>query len=235
MTESYLDGLLDELVRHGASGALGRRCSTARVETSRRYTAVVIAVAALGLAPAPGWPSGRSKGHLPRRRSGSAFEFLRTGPASSSRRGMGKAFPQAEVAKAARRAAGADDQDGPLDLWAAPATDGGACFLVGWEADRLPNLQVGGAGGCAPANHQHPIGAGTFQGSDHPYTVVYGYAAGSVATAQVKLWSGRTVTLPVVEHLLPRRVADRLGSRVRYRDAMRAGRSCAEGTSRAQP
>jgi len=124
------------------------------------------------------------------------FEFSNRDSTEFAKR-LGQKFPQAEVDQA-HGVLQVQTKDGPLDLWAAPATDGGTCFLVGWEADMTAKMQFGGSGGCAQF-HRLPIGAGTFQGSDHPYAVVFGYARDS-ATAEVKLWSGRTVTLPVVEH-----------------------------------
>jgi hypothetical protein len=197
MNESYLDGLLDELVPTEPEARWDDVVHRARRD-QRRYMAVVIAVAALGLA-ACSWVAVKAFEGTPAPPPvRGAFEFSNRAGQQLAKR-MGKAFPQAEVAKA-HGVLQVQTKDGPLDLWAAPATDGGACFLVGWEADNFPNLAVGDAGGCAPTDHPPPIGAGTMQGSDHPYTVVYGYAADSVATAQVKLGSGRTVTLPVVEH-----------------------------------
>lgn len=197
MTDSYLDGLLDELVPTEPQERWDDVVHRARRD-QRRFAAVVIAVAALGLA-ACSWAAVRAFEGTPAPPPvRGTFEFSNRATAEAAKR-IGKVFPQAEVAKA-HGVLQVRTKDGPLDLWSAPATDGGACFVVGWEADMLPKLQVGDVNACVPADHQPPIRAGTFQVSDHPYTVLYGYAAASVATAQVKLWSGRTVTLPVEEH-----------------------------------
>jgi hypothetical protein len=197
MTDSYLDGLLDELVPAEPEARWDDVVHRARRD-QRRYAAVVIAVAALGLA-ACSWVAVKAFEGTPAPPPvRGTFEFSNRATAEAAKR-IGKAFPQAEVAKA-HGVLQVQTKDGPLDLWAAPATDGGACFVVGWEADRLPKLQVGSTSGCVPADPHPPIGAGTSGVSQHPYTVVYGYAAGPAATAQVKLWSGRSVTLPVVEH-----------------------------------
>jgi len=197
MTDSHLDGLLDELVPMEPHERWDDVVHRAR-RGQRRYTAVVIAVAALGLA-ACSWVALKAFEGTPAPPPvRGTFEFSNRATAEAAKR-IGKMFPQAEVAKA-HGVLQVRTKDGPLDLWAAPATDGGTCFVVGFEADRLPKLQVGSTSGCVPANPQPLIGAGTAGTSAHPYTVLYGYAAGPVATAQVKLGSGRTITLPVVEH-----------------------------------
>jgi hypothetical protein len=195
MTESHLDALLDELVpaepREGWNDVVHR----ARRD-QRRYTAVILAIATLVLASCS-WVAVRAFEGTPApppvRKT---FEFSNQASAAFAKR-IGRKFPQAEVDKA-HGVVQVQTEDGPLDLWAAPATRGRSCFVVGAESDMVANRPFGSSSGCVP--HRPPaIGAGTYQGSDHPYAVVFGYATGS-ATAEVKLWSGRTVTLPVVEH-----------------------------------
>lgn len=195
MSESYLDGLLDELVAADPQERWDDVLHRAR-RGQRRYIAAVLAVVALGLA-ACSWVAVRAFEGTPApppiRKS---FEFSNQASATAAKR-MGRKFPQAEVDKA-HGVVQVQTKDGPVDLWAAPSTDGASCFLVGAESDMTAKLQVASSGGCVPP-HPPAIAAGTYQGSEHPYTVVFGYATRS-ARAEVRLWSGHTVTLPVVEH-----------------------------------
>jgi hypothetical protein len=195
MNESYLDGLLDELVRAEPREGWDDVLHRAR-RGQRRYVAVVVAISALALASCS-WVAVRAFEGTPAPPPvRKIFEFSNQASAAAAKR-IGRKFPQAKVDKV-HGVLQVQTEDGPLDLWAAPATRGRSCFIVGAESDLVANLPIASSGGCVP-RHPPVIGAGTYQGSDHPYAVVFGYATGS-ATAEVKLWSGRTVRLPVVEH-----------------------------------
>jgi hypothetical protein len=196
MTESHLDALLDELVPAEPPEGWNDVVHRARRD-QRRYTAVVLAIATLVLASCS-WVAVKAFEGTPAPPPvRGTFEFSNRADAAFAKR-IGKKFPQAIVDKA-HGVLQVQTKHGPLDLWAAPSTDGGSCFLVGWEADMTEKLQLGGSGGCTQG-HEPRVGAGTFQESNRANTVLYGVATGSVATVRVKLWSGRTVTLPVVEH-----------------------------------
>lgn len=91
--------------------------------------------------------------------------------------------------------------DGPLDLWAAPESDGsGTCWFVGWESDISADHAIG-TGSCTESNDA-AITPETYNDASHPsYTVLVGSVTGSETTLDVTLTDGRTTTLPVVEHL----------------------------------
>jgi hypothetical protein len=74
--------------------------------------------------------------------------------------------------------------DGPLDLWAAPATDGGTCCFVGWQSD-LHKTQAAGNSSCAPAtaslsnkgSSAHSLDLSTWGDYQHRnYNIIQGYA-----------------------------------------------------------
>jgi hypothetical protein len=194
MTESYLDGLLDELVLSEPRERWDDVVHRAR-RAQRRYTALVLAVAMLVLASCS-WVAVRvfegTPAPPPVR---GTFRFSNRAFAEFPKK-LGNEFPQAEVDKA-HGVLQVQTKDGPLDLWAAPSTDGGTCFVLGLENEMTAKMQLGSMSGCTRADTP-PISAGTFgAGAD---TVLDGYATGSEATAQVTLTNGRTITLPVVEH-----------------------------------
>jgi hypothetical protein len=95
--------------------------------------------------------------------------------------------------------------DGPLDLWAAPATDGGMCWFIGWESDLDWASGAYGYGRCAPdssASGKNLDWGEVNLPEAHPnYDVVDGYVYGDAATVDVLLADGRTASLPVVENL----------------------------------
>lgn len=124
------------------------------------------------------------------------FRFANRATAEIAKK-LGKEFPQARV-KRAHGVLQVRTRSGPLDLWAAPSTQGGSCFVVDWEGAVIKGV-LAGTSACTQ-RHEPPIIAGTFQGSVQRYTVLYGYARGTEATVRVALTNGRAVTLPVVEH-----------------------------------
>ena len=95
--------------------------------------------------------------------------------------------------------------DGLLDLWAAPSTDGGACWFIGWESDANWASGAYGYDGCAPGS---PLEGNKLDWGEvnlpeaHPnYDVVNGYVYGDAATVDILLADGRAASLPVVENL----------------------------------
>lgn len=194
MTESRLDGLLDELVPVQSRAGWDDVVHRAR-RARRRYAAVVVAVAALVLVPAT-WAAVKAFEGTPAPPPvRGTFKFSNRGFAEFAKR-LGKKFPQAEVGKA-HGVLQVQTKDGPLDLWAAPSTNGGTCFVIGLERDMTAKMQLGSMSGCTRADAP-ALAAGTFgEGAD---TVIFGYATGSEATAQITLMDGHTITLPVVEH-----------------------------------
>jgi hypothetical protein len=91
--------------------------------------------------------------------------------------------------------------DGPLDLWAAPETEGsGTCWFVGWESDISTDHAIG-TGSCTTSNDA-AITPETYNDASHPADMVLvGSVAGSETTLDVTLTNGSTTTLPVAEHL----------------------------------
>jgi len=197
MNDSYLAGLLDELVPAEPMERWDDVVQRAR-RSQRRYTVVLVTVAVLVLAPAT-WAAVRafrgSPAPPPVRR------FLRF----TNRQWKG--LPQAEVSKA-HGVIQVRTKRGPLDLWVAPSTAGGLCFLIDYQADRTGRMQQGRSEMCwARGAHFPPIFTGTDAGESSPSTMIYGYVKGPAATVKVTLTNRmtppsrtRTITLPVVEH-----------------------------------
>lgn len=203
MTNTYLDGLLDELVdaepRERWDDVLGR----AR-RSRRRYGVVVAAVAALVLVPATwaaidafeGTPAPQSIHHTFLEGDAAAAAMQ----ASLAQQGFTRDVPRADPSKA-HGVLQLATSDGPLDMWAAPELDGsGSCWFVGWESDMRAD-RAGGDGGCMQEG-QDGIAPGTYNDANHPaYTLLDGSATGPETTLDVTLGDGRTTTIPVVEHL----------------------------------
>lgn len=204
MMDAYLDDLLDKLVPDEPReqwNDVRRRARRAR----RRYAAVVATVAALVLAPAA-WAITQ------------AFEGKPAPPAVKSNfrawntmgtkfaKALGRKEPKAIVRKA-HGVIQVQTADGPLDLWAAPASDGGTCYFVGWESE-VHKTRALGESSCIPASVEHARSAAhslnISWGGDYvhrEYEVVKGYAYRGATTVRLRLSDGRTKTLPVVEGL----------------------------------
>jgi hypothetical protein len=203
MTDTHLDGLLDELVRAEPderwSDVLGR----AR-RSRRRYTAVAAGIAVLVLAPATwaavdafeGTPAPESI-HQTFLQGDAAAAVMQ---AYANKNGLVRDFPRADPTKA-HGVLQLQTSDGLLDMWAAPELDGsGSCWFIGWESDMRAD-RAGGLGGCMQAG-QDVIAPGTYNDASHPaYTLLNGYVTGSEKTLDVTLEDGSTTTIPVVEHL----------------------------------
>ena len=199
MTDAYLDGLLDELVtaepRERWNDVLGR------ARRSRlRYAAAAAAVAVLVLAPAT-WAAvdafeGTPAPHVIQQNF-SPYNRVTINPTTGS---ILDFLPAADAGKA-HGVLQLQTSDGPLDLWAAPETDGsGTCWFVGWESDMRTDHAIGNAS-CTTSNDA-AITPETYDAASHPaYTVLVGSVTGSETTLDVTLTDGSTTTLPVAEHL----------------------------------
>ena len=198
MSETYLDGLLDELVDTEPSEAWNDVLRRAR-RSRRRYAAVGAVVAVLVLAPVTWATVNAFEGTpAPQVIQENFVHWAEINPWT----GFVTHVPPAEVSKA-HGVLQLQTGDGPLDLWAAPSNEGGTCWFVVWQTD-LAAANDHAYGSCAPAaapssnlyigtNHHLPA---------HPeYTVLSGYAYGDAATVDVTLSDGRTATLPAVQGL----------------------------------
>jgi hypothetical protein len=206
MMDSYLDGLLDELVtaepRERWNDVLGR----AR-RARRRYLAAVATVAALVLAPAAWAITQAFEGKPAPQSIKSAFQFNNKMDARIAK-ALGRRQPRA-IASKAHGVIQVQTEDGPLDLWAAPASGGGRCYFVGWQSD-IHETNASGTSTCVPGTARaNNAGSSAHNlevswGGDYAhrnYRVVAGYAYGGAATVRVTMSNGTTKTLPVVEGL----------------------------------
>jgi hypothetical protein len=207
MSESYLDELLDELVPAGSRDGWDDVLRRAR-RSQRRYVALVVAVAALVLAPAT-WAAWRVFEGTPAPRSVKRVFVASNRTSAAFAQRFGTVLPLAVVSKA-HGVVQVHTRQGLFDLYAAPATNGGTCFLTGYERDaQKSGLLLGGEGGCIGGKDPiggevPPIIAGT-NGSQSAngvtyQTIFWGYAKGSETTVQVAFANGTKLTLPVVEH-----------------------------------
>lgn len=203
--DAYLDELLDELVSAEPREAWNDVLHRAR-RSRRRYSAIVVVVAALVLAPAAWAAVNAFEGTpAPQVIQENFVQWNAEAPNLAfvnAQTGFATHVPTADPSKA-HGVLQLQTTDGPLDLWAAPASNGRTCWLVAWQSD----LDAGNDqayGSCAPATAPSDnLSFGTNQNVQaHPgYTVLSGYAYGDAATVDVTLADGRTATLPVVEGL----------------------------------
>ena len=204
MTDAYLDGLLDELVtaepREQWNDVLGR----AR-RSRRRYAVGIAAVAALVLVPATwaavdafeGTPAPESIEQNFVRWNASADDMS----ALMAQSGFKRDVPLA-VASKAHGVLQLATNDGPLDMWGAPESNGdGTCWFVGWDSELNGSGGPRGVSSCRQTDSQHFDWVG-WNDPNHPaYTVLIGSVSGSEKTLDVTLADGSTTTLPVAEHL----------------------------------
>ena len=202
--DAHLDGLLDELVtaepRERWNDVLGR----AR-RARRRYVAVVAAVAALVLAPAA-WAITRAFEGKPAPPSIKSVFKESNKMAATFAKALGRRQPKA-IASKAHGVIQVQTAEGPLDLWAAPASGGGTCYFVGWQSD-VHQTRALGESSCIPGSVEHTRSAAhslsISWGGDYvhrAYEVVNGYAFRGATSVRFRLSDGRTRTLPVVEGL----------------------------------
>lgn len=146
MNDAYLDGLLDELVPAEPRDQWNDVRSRAR-RSQRHYFAVVVAVAALVLAPAT-WAAVHAFEGTPA--PPSVNSSLRIGKLmEEAAKNLAKAAPHVEVSKA-HGVLQARTPRGTADLWAAPTSDGKICSEIDWES--ATHRSLGGlASPCDPA------------------------------------------------------------------------------------
>jgi hypothetical protein len=210
MSETYLDDLFDRLVTVEPRPAWNDVLARNR-RSRRRLGALAAAVALLVLAPAA-WAI-----------DGSFFGSPPPPDITSEAAAMNRLVPQAVAdAKAAgwpnpeQYGTTADlselggliqvqTPDGPLDVFAAPSSNGGLCYFMAFEADIAPGSRSGAGpgGGCTQPgglakNYSIEIDSG------HPDVYLdYGYTDNAHATsAQVTMKVGENVlskTAPVVD------------------------------------
>lgn len=172
---------------------------------SRRYIASVALVVALVLAPAA-WAITQAFHGKPAPPSVKSYFKTSNKMRAEIAKALGRKEPKA-IASKAHGVIEVQTADGPLDLWAAPATDGGTCSLVTWKpAPGHPHTSE--SGDCYPATLNNAESSGHnldwSSAGDYwhrNYDVVTGYVYGDATTVRVTLSNGRTTTLPVVEHL----------------------------------
>lgn len=191
MSESYLDGLLDELVPAETQLRWDEVLHRAR-RSQRRYVMLVVAVTVLVLAPAT-WAAFKAFDGT------AAPQPVRRAMRHFNREWAKLWLPTAQVRKA-HGVLQVKTKAGPFDLWAAPTTKGGVCYLGALE--RGSQL---GTWGCEPRNGPaiDPGIAATEGSLPHgtvTQAVLYGYVKGSETTVRVTMKDGREMNLPVVEH-----------------------------------
>jgi hypothetical protein len=195
----YLDHLLDELVPvERDAGSWSDVLNRAR-RSRRRYTAAVMVLAALILAPAA-WAAVNAFEGTPAPQviqQNFSYNRVTINPTTGSILDL---LPAADASKA-HGVLQLQTSDGPLDLWAAPETDGGGtCWFLGWESNISAEHAIGN-GSCTTSNDT-AITPETYNDASHPsYTVLVGSVTGSETTLDVTLTNGSTTTLPVAEHL----------------------------------
>jgi hypothetical protein len=201
MMDAHLDGLLDELVRAEPRDAWADVLGRAR-RSRRRYVAAVATVAALVLAPAAWAITQAFEGKPAPQSVKSEFEAGNKMSAMFAKT-LGRREPKA-IASKAHGVIQVQTADGPIDLWAAPASGGGACYFVGWESE-IRETRAYGMSTCAtakPPRSAHNLEWGSWGEYTHrTYKIVQGYVYGPATTIRIALSDGSTRTLPVVEHL----------------------------------
>lgn len=206
MTDAYLDRLLDELVGTEPRETWSDVVARAR-RRRRRYVAVVAVVAVLVLAPAAWAITQAFEGKPAPQSIKSAFRDANTMNAMIAKV-LGRRQPKA-IASKAHGVIQVETADGPLDLWAAPASDGGTCYFIGWQSE-VHETNASGSSSCVPgtarANNARSsaFNLAVSWGGDYKhrnYTVVEGYAYGGATTVRIARSDGSTMTLPVVEGL----------------------------------
>jgi hypothetical protein len=196
----YLDHLLDELIpAEQGTGSWNDVLDRSR-RSRRRYIAAVAMVAALILAPAA-WAAVNAFEGTPAPQviqQHFSYHWVTMNP----RTGFAHIFPNADANKA-HGVLQLQTSDGPLDLWAAPETDGsGACWFAGWESDISAQSAIGTGSSACTESSDAAITPQTYNIQNHPaYTILVGSVTGSETTLDVTLTDGSTTTLPVAEHL----------------------------------
>lgn len=174
---------------------------------NHRYLVAVAVVVALVLAPAA-WAIAQALEGTPAPPSVKSDFQAWNKMSATVADALARKVPEAIVSKA-HGVIQVKTADGPVDLWAAPAKDGGTCYLVAWQSG-LNHARAYGSGGCYSATAKlnnaessaHNLAWSSGGDSEHRnYNIVTGYAYGRASTVRVTLSNGSTKTLPVVEGL----------------------------------
>jgi hypothetical protein len=211
MTETRIDGLLDELVPAIEPRSDGWDDVLARANTTRRrYAAVAVAALALLLVPTAVALRGRIadlfQGTLAPPAISTSFEANNKLADMAMQKGFGDKFPHDDVSQA-HGVIEIQTADGLQDLWVAPNEwvapndRGGKCWFIDWANDPPGPGGKFGFGGCAPSSPpSSDIGWGSIWGYPHPdLLTVYGRVYAPAARVDVRLVDGSALTLPVVE------------------------------------
>lgn len=207
MMDAHLDNLLDELVTAEPRERWNDALARAR-RSRRRYVAAVVTGAALVIVPAAWAITQAFEGKPAPQSIKSEFRFGNRMKAKIDMV-LGRKEPKA-IASKAHGVIQVQTADGPIDLWAAPASDGGTCYFVGWESE-LRKTRAGGTSTCVPAtakrSNAQSFGEHNLEFEwwgdylHRNYRVANGYAYGRATTVRVNLSDGSSKTLPVVEGL----------------------------------
>jgi hypothetical protein len=130
------------------------------------------------------------------------FSQLNQVAGTAVQNGFYRSMPQTDASKA-HGVLEIKTADGPEDLWAAPESKGGQCYLIDFANDSASTNGVLSINGC----EQSPAPSSNISFSDvwaytHPdIMTVYGSVYVPAKTVQLTLDNGSTMTLPVVENL----------------------------------
>jgi len=200
--DAYLDRLLDELVPADGHEAWQDVLGRAR-RSRRRYLAAIALVAALVLAPTA-WGIAQAFQGTPAPPKVKADLRFGNKMGAEIAKTFGRKEPEA-IASKAHGVIQVHTADGAIDLWAAPATDGGTCYLIAWQSGLGATSSSCVPATAASANAQggpHNLVLSTGGDSAHRnYNIVNGYAYQGATTVRIRLSNGKTQTLPVVEGL----------------------------------
>lgn len=199
MSDAYLGDLLDELVTAEPPPAWDEVLGRAR-RSRRRYGLVVVAVAALILAPATWAVAGAFEGSQPPQSVSTVIQHINTLIPELNVEVPGANVATFDVSKL-HGVMQVHTADGPLDLWAAPGSNGAVCEWEAFEADLQPGASGNNAdGGCLNPPLNLVAGSLSTDGSESNLYIADGYTSiPSAATATVTLSDGRSATIPVVE------------------------------------
>jgi hypothetical protein len=184
---------------HATSGKSGTLRAFGRRPRRRRLAMMLAALACAGVAIAAGF--GAFEGTPPP--PGVAREFQLTHlVASTATQAEFKKWRHVDPSKA-RGVIEVLTADGPEDLWAAPADNGGQCYLIDWSKDYAGANGVLSIQDCTQS-HAPPsnLDFSDVWAWTHPnFQTVFGSVYVPATTARLTLGDGSTVKVPVVENL----------------------------------
>lgn len=209
MSETYLDDLLDQLVPVEPRPAWNDVLDRTR-RSRRRYGAVAAVVALFVLVPAAWAVDGAFFGSPPPSDITSVAAFMNKYAPQAAAYAKAHGWPNpdqygttADLSKL-RGLLQVQTPDGPLDVWAAPSSNGGLCYVLAYEADFAGVMPRGPLGGGCTQTGGLANNYGIEVDSGHPDVyLAQGYTDNSsAASAQVTMKVGENVvskTGPVVD------------------------------------